>query len=103
MEEVCAIFASPDFFDPIRSFAVRGYWKFVEKCIHRRNNNNIIFCPLTYKRTRKRVNKCNSARIRKHIELFVVHGDLFDNTTRREHNINKYLSIHVVKWREQRT
>ena len=29
------IFAPPNFFDPINSFAARGYWKFVGKCPHR--------------------------------------------------------------------
>ena len=32
IEEVCPIFAPPNFFEPISCFAVRGYWKFVRKC-----------------------------------------------------------------------
>jgi len=38
IEEVRPVFAPPDFFDPISSFAARGmgYWKFEGKCPHHR-------------------------------------------------------------------
>ena len=34
IEEVCTIFAAPNFFDLISSFATIAYWKFEGKCPH---------------------------------------------------------------------
>jgi len=47
IEEVRTIFAPPNFFDPISSFAARGYWKFVGKCPHRGKMHNSVVCPPT--------------------------------------------------------
>jgi len=47
IEEVRTIFAPPNFFDLISSFAARGYWKFEGKCPPPRENayNLVIFLP----------------------------------------------------------
>ena len=46
IEEIRPIFAPPNFFDTISSFAAVGYWKFKENCPHRvKNAYNLVICP----------------------------------------------------------